>query len=936
VKLRIVSLVLAAALAACGGKSGPTMAGPQGPGQPAGPQVTQPGDTPAGSPAAAELVTTVEGITEYRLANGMRVLLFPDPSQETVTVNVTYFVGSRHEGYGETGMAHLLEHMVFKGTPTYDDIWALLQDHGASFNGTTWVDRTNYYETLPASDENLEFALRMEADRMVNSKIAEEDLKSEFSVVRNEFEMRENDPVSILTERMFSAAFLWHNYGKSTIGSRSDIERVPIDNLRAFYRKYYQPDNSMLVVAGKFDPDKTLELVNQTFGTIPRPERKLSPTHTVEPVQDGERHVTLRRVGDVAVVGALYHTVPGSHVEFAPTEALVHLLTDEPSGRLYRALVETGLASRVWGATYSWAEPGALQVFAEVATGTSPEKVREALLGVLDALQSGEAPVTDAEVKRYRASTVKDIKLAFTSSQTIAIVLSEFAAMGDWRLLFVYRDRVEEVDTAAVQAVAQKYLKRSNRTTGTFVPTKAPDRAPLVEQPDVLALVDGYKGREAMAAGESFTYTVANIEKRVVRKELPGGLKAAFLAKETRGDAVKANLTLRYGTARSLQGKSIPESMLGDMLMRGTRTLSYQQVKDRLDELEAQVSISTGTGAATVNITTTRDNLTEVLALVADLFKNPAFPKDQFDILRKEQIAQLEQALTDPQQLAFINFLRTLQPYAKGHPRYVPTLEEQIELYKKVKLSEVQRLHKAHLGASHGELAVVGDFDPAEVEAAMAEHFGTWKSPGTYARIEARHFEVAAGSQAIDTPDKEMALVLAGHPLKLRDDDPDYPAVEIINFVLGGSASSRLLERLRQKDGISYGAFSFAQVSPFDPTGMVVAGAILAPQNAEKGMAALLEEYRKLVEQGIPGEELSRAQASYQKDYERDLSNDGYLVGQLAQGLYVGRTLDFQQAVAERIQKLTTAEVQKVLKAYFRPDGLYKLTAADAKKAAGN
>lgn len=932
-KLRpLLALLIAAALAGCGGKSGPSTTGPQGSGQATGDQVVQ---TTGGPASAPQKVTEVEGITEYRLDNGLKVLLFPDDSKDTVTVNITYFVGSRHEGYGETGMAHLLEHMVFKGTPTHEDIWALLQDHGASFNGTTWTDRTNYYETLPADDANLEFAIRMEADRMVNSTISADDLKSEFSVVRNEFEMGENNPTSILEERMFSTAFLWHNYGKSTIGSRSDIEQVPVENLRAFYRTYYQPDNAMLVVAGKFDPDKTLELVNQTFGAIPRPERSLPATHTVEPVQDGERAVTLRRVGEVAVVGALYHTVAGSHAEFVPTEGLVHLLTDEPSGRLYTALVETGLASRVWGSTYQWAEPGALQVFAEVATGKSPDKVREEMLAVLDSLSRGDAPVTDAEVKRFRTSTLKDIKLAFTQSATIAVVLSEFAAMGDWRLLFVYRDRVEGVKTDAVQAVASSYLKRSNRTIGTFLPTKEPDRAPLPERPDVLALVDGYQGREAIASGETFDYTVANLEKRVQRTKLPGGLAAAFLPKETRGDAVKLNLTLRYGTAKSLQGKSTAESMIGDMLLRGTKKLSYQQVRDRLDELEAQVSISTSGGAATVNISTTRENLVDVVALVAELLRQPAFPKDQFEILRKEAIATLEQALTDPQQLAFISFVRTIQPYAKGHPRYVPGVQEQIDLYKKVSLAQVQKLYEAQLGASHGELAVVGDFDPAEVEAAVTEHFGTWKTPGKFERIESRYFDVPAGARSIDTPDKEMALILAGHNLKMRDDHADYPAVEIINFVLGGSASSRLLERLRQKDGISYGAFSFAQVSPLDEAGMVVAGAILAPQNAEKGMAALLEEYGKLVGSGIPADELARAQASYQKDYERNLSNDGYLVGQLAQGLYLGRTLEFQQGVNDRIQKLTPAEIQKALSDYFRPDALFKVTAADAKKAGG-
>ena len=210
-------------------------------------------------------VTEVEGISEYRLANGLQVLLFPDQTKETVTVNVTYHVGSKHENYGETGMAHLLEHLVFKGTPKHKDIPAELSSHGARPNGTTWTDRTNYYETFAATEENIDWALSMESDRMVNSFIAKKDLDSEMTVVRNEFERGENNPFRITLQRMLAASYEWHNYGKSTIGSRADLENVPIDRLQAFYRKYYQPDNATLTVAGKFDSSEMLKKINATF-----------------------------------------------------------------------------------------------------------------------------------------------------------------------------------------------------------------------------------------------------------------------------------------------------------------------------------------------------------------------------------------------------------------------------------------------------------------------------------------------------------------------------------------------------------------------------------------------------------------------------------------------------------------------------------------------
>ena len=327
---------------------------------------------PAAQPAAQNLpngverVTSVEGITEYRLANGLQILLFPDQSKQTITVNVTYKVGSRHEGYGETGMAHLLEHLVFKGSPRHRNIPQELTEHGSRPNGSTWFDRTNYFETFAATDENLRWALDLESDRMVNSFIAKADLDSEMTVVRNELESGENSPTNVLLERVLSTAYLWHNYGKSTIGSRSDLENVPIDRLQAFYRNYYQPDNAVLLVAGKFDEPQTLDLIVQYFGAIPKPTRTLPSFYTQEPTQDGERAVTIRRVGDVQWVMSAYHVPAGADPDFAALDLVVLTLGDTPAGRLHKGLVETKQASQVFGGDFQLHDPGTAYFAAQV------------------------------------------------------------------------------------------------------------------------------------------------------------------------------------------------------------------------------------------------------------------------------------------------------------------------------------------------------------------------------------------------------------------------------------------------------------------------------------------------------------------------------------------------------------------------------------------
>ncbi|KOQ17293.1 zinc protease, partial [Achromobacter xylosoxidans] len=251
----------------------------------------------ASLPAGVTEAASIEGITEYRLSNGLRVLLVPDESKPSTTVNMTYLVGSRNENYGQTGMAHLLEHMLFKGTSTTRNAMGEFSRRGLQANGSTSSDRTNYFASFAANPDTLKWYLGWQADAMVNSLIAKEDLDSEMTVVRNEMESGENSPFRILMQKMQAAAFQWHSYGKNTIGARSDVENVDIGQLRAFYHQYYQPDNAVLIVAGKFDPQATLADIESTLGKLPKPDRQLPPEYTVEPAQDGERAVTLRRTG---------------------------------------------------------------------------------------------------------------------------------------------------------------------------------------------------------------------------------------------------------------------------------------------------------------------------------------------------------------------------------------------------------------------------------------------------------------------------------------------------------------------------------------------------------------------------------------------------------------------------------------------------------------
>ena len=599
-----------------------------------------------------------------------------------MTVNMTVLVGSRHEGYGESGMAHLLEHMVFKGTPYHAEVPKALRDHGASFNGTTNNDRTNYFETMPATDRNLEFGIALECDRLVNSFVKAQDLLSEMTVVRNEFERGENNPGSILNQRITAAAYEWHNYGKSTIGSKSDIERVPIDNLKAFYKKYYQPDNVVLIVAGKFDLAKALDVVEKHLGSIPMPTRKLDATYTEEPAQDGERTVALRRVGAVASVGVAYHIPAAAHADWAPLSLLGGIISQSPNGRLYKTLVESKLATSASARADNSHDPGLFFASASCPPETL-DAVRDALVKTLESL--GDVPFTDDEVNKAKVRNKRSAELLQSNSQAMAQALSSASSRGDWRLLFIQRDRIAALTASDVNRVVKAYFQQPNRTVGVYIPSKESTRLAVPSAPAIDVVVKDYKGGSVAAAGEAFDPSPANLDSRI-KVINDGSLKAGLLHKKNRGETVSLVLTLHYGNHESLKDQTTAAGMLPGLMMAGTKQHDRQALREELDSLGIRIGPGGGGGGGrrggrggggrggaagqlTFSVEAKRDTLPQALKLLGEILREPAFPAAEFETSKRRMASMLSSGRTEPSALARNKLSRALSPYPKDDVR---------------------------------------------------------------------------------------------------------------------------------------------------------------------------------------------------------------------------------------------------------------------------
>jgi zinc protease len=881
-------------------------------------------------PQGIVAVTSVEGVDEFRLANGLQVLLVADDSKPTTTVNLTYRVGSRHENYGETGMAHLLEHLLFKGTPTHPTVWAEFEKRGLAANGSTSFDRTNYTAKFSANPDNLQWYLGWLADSMINSFIARKDLDTEMTVVRNEMERGENSPDGALMRETMGAMFDWHNYGKSTIGARSDVENVDIPRLQAFYRLYYQPDNATLIVAGKFDTAAVLNRIAETFGKLPKPTRKLPVQYTLDPAQDGERSVTVRRTGGAPLLMAAYHVPAGPSPDFAAVEVLALVLGDTPSGRLHKRLTEQQLAASTFAFGWELAEPAVFFAGAQLAPGQDVDKARSALLAVTESL--AREPVTAEELARAKARWSNAWEQSFTNPERVGIALSESIAQGDWRLFFLTRDRVRDIALADVQRVATQYLLASNRTLGTYLPADAPQRAPAPAKVDIAQVMKDFKPQAAAARVEAFDATPANLDARTQTFNV-GGLKAAVLPKGTRGAAVRATLTLRFGDEKSLFGLGeVPETVAA-LLDKGTRTLNREQIQDRLDQLKTDLSIRSSPGQVTVTLASRREHLPAAIALVGDLLRNPVFPEAALDELKQQAITDVESQRKEPGALAHNAVDRWGNPYPRGDVRYVSTFDETIDDVKAVTVEKLRDFHSRFYGARQGEFAAVGDLDPAAVKAALQTAFGDWDRGAPFVRVPQPLVPVKPERMLLETPDKQNATLLVRTNFAISDRDPDYAALMMANYLLGGGGNSRLWKRIREGEGLSYDVRAGIGWSSFEANSPWEASAIYAPPVRAKVETAFREEIARALKDGFTAQELSEGQRGLLNFRRLSRAQDSSVSAALANNLYLGRTFAYSGQIDAAIASLKLEQVNAALRKYVKPDDFVLAFAGDFKGA---
>ena len=564
---------------------------------------------------------------------------------------------------------------------------------------------------------------------------------------------------------------------------------------------------------------------------------------------------------------------------------------------------------------------------AELSKTQNLQEARKVLLAELEGLQQN--PVTEEELKRAKAGLLSEIDKTINDPQKLAIQMSESIANGDWRLFFLQRDWIENLKASDLQAVGLNFFKESNRTLGQFIPTATPDRIKMPGAVDVAKLVADYKGKASATEGEVFDISPANIEKRTQRLALANGMKLIFTPKKTRGETVSGYLTLRFGDESALFNQATPSSLTASLLMRGAGNLQRSEISAKLDELKTQIEVSGSGQTVTVRFDSLRKNIPAVLELVHDILRKPMLSQKEFDLLVEESTAGLESQRSEPNAMGSQAMALALDVYKKGDIRSARNLDESIAALKAAKLDQVKQFHNSFYGANNSEFALVGDFDSAATKGQIEKLFGDWQSQKTYVRLKAEPKAPKPSAIQLEAPDKANAFFIAGLPLSLQDTQQDFVPLQLANRVLGGGVKSRLLDRLRQKEGLSYGAGSQLSASSFEPSGMWVMYAIYAPQNLAKLKASVQDELTKFVKDGITAEELTDAKKGWQEERKISRAQDRVLAAGHVTQTAANRTLAFVEKVDAQIEATTLEEVNAAIRKTLDPSKFLNVYAGD-------
>ncbi len=935
-----------------------------------------PAAAPIAAPAGFERLDSRGGITEYRLkSNGMSILLVPNHAAPVITFEVVYHVGSRNEGPGFTGSAHLLEHLLFNkstenfgkahGHRTFQEVLAEAGADFGSTNMTTWFDRMTGYSTLPA--DQLGLAMKIEADRLGRALLLDSERQPEMSVVRNEYEIGENDPSEALDKAVIGAAIVAHPYHWSTIGYRSDIEGVSTEKLREHYRNFFHPDNATAILVGDFDEPQALATFAREFGGFPHSKTPIPQVITQEPPQEGERRVVVRRPGQVGVVELAYLRPGSLHPDFIPLDVLQAVLGAGVNSRLYQALVEKELATDVNAANFTLRDPYPFVVTATVAPGVSHQKVEDVIKAELTRV--ARSGVTADELERAKSQIEVSVIRSRDGTYPFASSLGEAVASANWKWFVDYVDQMKAVTAADVKRVAATYFVPDHATVGWFVPATETSRGGATKataaRPGIAAAeaesrhgADPREGAPAVASGATVaaaagggasTRAAANVAEgrpgrsapgaraterrsfaeRTVHRVLPNGIVLDVVENHAVPTVALQGVVLAGRMTAPAGQPAVPE-LTAMMLTRGTKHADKRTIAARLDRVGADLSIDATPVHVTVAGAGLARDLPLLTATLADELLAPAFPDSELAKAKTAMRTEVLQAYDDTRQRAVDR--ATQLAFPPGHPFRAATKDEMLASIGHATAADLRAFHRARYAGAAMYFAIVGDVDPAAVADQFAQALAAVPrgAAPTYAAPPAT--ATPAASELITVPGKANLDLVYAQPSGLKRLDPDYDAAVLANAVLGQSAlTARLGKRIRDTEGLSYSLGSrFVLSDAVD--GVWLTDIKLAPQNLAKAMRSAHEVMVDYFANGPTAQEIASQQSFFAGNYQVQLGSNTGVATALVTAEKFGFGPSYLDEYPARMRAVTRDQVIAAMRAHMHLATLNTIVAGSVDK----
>ncbi|QHT70706.1 insulinase family protein [Rhodocytophaga rosea] len=898
-------------------------------------------------PAGYTQVKELGGIKEFKLeSNGLVILLKEDHTAPVLTFMVTYKVGSRDEVTGNTGSTHLLEHLMFKGSPTFNkkdgtSIDIEFGKAGAMVNATTWLDRTNYFESLP--NTHLELAIKIEADRMRNAFINEEDRQAEMTVVRNEFEQGENDPLYALDKQIWATAYQAHPYHHSTIGWRSDIEKVPIEKLKAFYDTYYWPNNATITLIGDFSESQALEYIKKHFGAIAASPKPIPQVYTQEPEQQGQRRMIVKRAGQLGMVGIAYKTPKGLEQDTYPMKVLVSILAEDKTSRLYKALVDKGLATTINPSYDIFKDEGLFIPYVYLTPGIKQEDVEKIILDEFEKIKA--SGVTAQEVSRAINKIITQKAYQSDGSYSLASQINEAIAMGDWTFYVNFNDNIQKVQPIQVQAAARKYLLTDKSTVGYFIPKAEEGSTAIINSPAKnreSVQTPLYYRNPALTYLESADKHDQQVPGQKNSKVLPGNTFASqvqfkqingakvYAMKTDVKDVVTLTGSIYAGETTSPADNSKLAHFVGSMLDKGTIKKSKFDIAEQLENIGASISFNITRHTLNFNAKCLKKDLPIVIGLIEEQLKFPAFKDEEIDKLKKQLKASIQQNTEKTNFMA--NQALLAQLYPKTHPNYPVSVEQSLKDIDKITGSDIRAFHKKYYGPASMIIVAVGDVEVPVFQKLVSNALQGFSGGITYPAIAKATHAPAEKKVVVEMKEKASATLAIGMATGLKQTDKDYLPLFVGNQVLGGGGfTGRLMSIIRDDEGLTYGIYSYHTGDVFSDGYFGVTGQF-APELLDKGYASTMREFNRWIKEGISEKDLQDKKMNIVGSFKVELSTTGGIANEILNTIQAGLPISYLDEFPARIEALTLAEVNAAMKKYIDPSKMVVVMAGSIDK----